>query len=791
MATQRHWSLGIGTYDDDAVGTIPGQLELLRALSELRGKDVALLFRLRGQREHDEDDINAIFDLSCLSAQNSTLSPEEVTSLLTMSRVAFLPGYNLHHAPGETTRTRSRYHLRLIPDLGESQLPIKADWSPVVDLVRARGQELSIEMCCRTIGTEQFSQMRNIMPFTTGRDSATPTFESAATQSVGHAYQPIAYTVMIHSRESIDPVFACALGRLILGVPVTARETARVQYFGKRQPGTIIGSPEELIRSWHAPYGNIQGRGLGNRKVTRMPIRFKKSLIDDGIAIGTAVSIGPQADERIQIRSSTADRSKHVYIIGKTGSGKTNLLKNIALQDIHAGHGVAAIDPHGDLCDYIVRNVGDRVDDVTLLDFSDPDSLPVLNPLTLDVHSELDYKLAVEELLEIIVRRSFNTFTGPVFDDTTRMMFYTIAHQVVRGAAEPSIPLAIEIIRTAKMRNWVRKALRSTDPELSEQWETFEGMLASSISEHARWVAAKFADFANGSPLQAICGAGGSPLSIDAIYKEGKILLVKLPETGMGHSATQFIGSLIFTRLYRAARKANQTERPFFIHVDEFQRFVGHELEELVAEARKFNICLTFAHQNLRQLESFSRYEGSASSRLAEAIFSNVGSIIAMRTSGRDVSTIASEFNVSEAAVRDIAQYQALTRASIGGSEQSVFTLHIPHAVSSGEMTTVKSIRKRMVADGLWRSSKQLAEVDNALETFRKSPSMPILDRSADRTDNSTERDEAGSSRGGSSYLDDWLERRRSSSEANALTATALSQDSESTTNVAEESAND
>ncbi|MEV0292749.1 type IV secretion system DNA-binding domain-containing protein [Nocardia sp. NPDC050710] len=768
MPTTRRWTIGVGAYDDDAVHTLPGQLDLLRALHDLGDPGVALVYRLRAEMDED-DELVVLFDLSCVSASHAHLDEAQSQSLRTLGQVALLQAYNLHRSvqPGNKPGLR---HLRIVPrSSGGTGLPIKSDWAGVVDLVRSRGQELSIEMVCTVVTDLQKLPADTREPYAISRDAGTDMF-SASARVVHEIDSRIMMTTTIHSPDEIDQVFGRALGRTILGTPVELRPIQRFSYFPSIKGGGLFGYPEEIFRAWHAPYGNIQGRGLGAQKATSLSIRFRKSIIGEGSAVGTAISLGPRFDSTVDIRIGAADRAKHLYIIGKTGSGKTNLLKNIALQDVQSGHGVAIIDPHGELCDHIIEHAGDRLDDIVLLDFGEREYLPTINPLTMDVRGENDYKLAVEELLQVIVRRSFNEFTGPVFEDTTRMMFYSVFNQHIRGDADPTIPLAVELMRTGRLRGWVKDQLREVDVELCEQWETFDNMLSTSVAENARWVNAKFADFANGSALQRLTATPGSKLSIDEVYEQGKILLVKLPETTVGLSATKFLGSIIFTRLYRAARRGDpDSRRPFYIHVDEFQRFVGDELEELVAEARKFKICLTFAHQNLKQLESFSKYEGSASARLAEAIFSNVGSIIALRTSGADVGKIAQEFSISERAVRNVGQYEAIARCSLGGTEQPVFTLRIPPAVSRPDETSRACVRQRMIDAGFWSSNEVLARADDRLEELRKKAAVKKKPPAPPTTKPATVAGPGpakSAPAGGSSMLDEWLQKREQAKRA-------------------------
>lgn len=776
MAATELWGKVIGSYTSDrARTTLPSQLDLLRALHDMGPKNLALVFRLRTARDSSEDELSAIFDLHCFTGASATISPPEAQSLEDFAVVGLLPGYNLWASAHDFRKYK--HHSRIIPVDGSfAELPIKADWSSLVDLLRRREHDTALDLTCTYVENHTSRDRDQTIPRVVSIDEATPFFKSAAVECLSHSHVggQLLLSVTLHSTGPIDEVFAKIVGRLVLGVRTDLRPTSRYSLLSTNIQNGIVGCPEKLVRIWHAPYGEIQGRGNSLWNHTRKAMKYRPTKCDEpGITLGQARWHGARIDELIDVKVTSTDRSKHTYIVGKTGSGKTNLLKTLVRQDIANGNGCAVIDPHGDLINDAIEHSGERLGDIVLLDFSDPECLPLVNPFTLDVNNPKEFLSSIEEVLQIIVRRSYNQFTGPVFDDTSRMMFNTLKYAEVRGVLPPSIPLALEIVRTTQTRAWVAEVLKEIDPELSEQWSNFDKMLASTVAEHVRWAAAKFADFTGGNALQLLTSSlDQSPLSLQQIYDERKILLVKLPETSMGAGSAQFLGSLLFNRLYRAARNAEpETSRsPFYIYADEFQRFVSTEVEELVAEARKFNIGLTFAHQNLRQLESFSRFEGSSNSRLAEAIFSNVGTMIVMKTAGRDVLTFANEFSISEDDVRNIAQYNALTRSVVSGTEQPVFTLIVPHARTQLTKTkSMKKLRKRMIAEGYWKKRKELAKTLLALDQFRqqvpktKRRSSSFLKPSSDTPSvKAGGNDNDGLKKPPSSFLDDWLDKRNS-----------------------------
>jgi DNA helicase HerA-like ATPase len=179
---------------------------------------------------------------------------------------------------------------------------------------------------------------------------------------------------------------------------------------------------------------------------------------------------GSRKDEEVPVRLDASDRNKHVYVLGKTGSGKTNFLKNFAADDTAAGGGVAVIDPHGELVDHLLPNIGDRVDDTVLLDFSDPDYLPVVNPLLLDVAGPEGRAAAIADLIDIVVHRNFSQWTGPVFEDNAQLVFSTLwTDALAEIIPHPSLVAGVSLLRTREARTWVAYALAGTS-ERARRW---------------------------------------------------------------------------------------------------------------------------------------------------------------------------------------------------------------------------------------------------------------------------------------------------------------------------------
>jgi energy-coupling factor transporter ATP-binding protein EcfA2 len=727
--TTVNFALGLGSYDSEkAVKTLPAQLELLRTFRDLARSDVALVYRLSTHLE-PEGDVHARFKVLCVSRTDEALSQPEARSLLDQASVTFLSAWGITHLRTEPAIPRAKFRLRLHPDgCATGAVPIKPDWSPLVDLLRRRDEPIVVDLSCLVsevalTGVSPFVPQGVRSGSTEAEGIAAEFFAAVAHMPMGNSSAALALHLTVHSDSPVDELVARTIGRLSLGLPVRASLIRRNVLFPNELAAcSVLGRPEEVIRAFHPPYGHIQGRGLSDTRTLERPLRFRVPTTN-GTVLGEATRQGVRGDDRVPVSLQPRDRLKHLYVLGKTGSGKTTLLKNLVRQDIIAGNGVAVIDPHGDLVDYALRHTGDRLDEVTLLDFSDPHYLPVLNPLLTDVDSPRTQDLVIEELIDIIVRRSFNQFTGPVFDDTVTAMLASIASDVVIRHCTPSIAGAVELLRHDKARQWIMRELHGSNPILSQTWATFNKMLGHDQAENVRWVLSKFSDFAPDGVLYSVTGGPRTDLSFTKAFTGREILLVKIPESVIGGSAAGLIGALTFARLHRAAlSRPPSTSQPFYLYVDEFQKFVSADVEGLVAEARKFNLALTLANQNLRQLDGFSRFEGSSSSRLREALFSNVGTMVSMRIAGSDVQQLAQEFGLPEAEMRRIKQYEGLARAVIGGIEQEPFTLTVEEAEKAheGDVNAAREVRKLMRKRGYWMSRTTLTKrVDRSIAVLR------------------------------------------------------------------------
>ena len=750
------WALRVHSFDsEDAVRSLEGQLLLLRTLAQ-QPADLSLTWRLTVEPGRREQAVSAEMSLLCETHTDAPPSPKGGLELASLASVVLAAGHNLSldRHPAQASLPRS---CRLLAPASPTQdLPIKADWAVLVDLLRHRGEKVVVDITCRPVTAHgpDFAPTASSLRVTTL--SSEPAAAFLAGLPIDTRHRTLELSVSVYTPTVADELLYSAISYIILGIPtipVTRRHTAKA----------VLGvTPEEALRVWHSPYARLQGRGLTPRPPSLSSGRDLSRV--NGVAIGETNVQGPDWDRPMPLRLAEEARLRHVYIIGKTGVGKTNILKNIAQQDIERGAGVAVLSPHADLIDHLLATSGERHKDVTYLDFGDATHVPLLNPLTMDIEDPRGYSSNSARVIELFTKRTFNQFAGPVFTDAMRLAIDSVDALKPLTGPKPTLVAAVELVRSDKLQRWASRQLKENRPDLSEEWERIFNMRGSEAAETSRWVTAKFSDLSSQSALRAITsGIDAPPFSIRDIYRSGKVLLVKLPETRMPSISSSLLGSLLFSSIYREAQLVGPDEAvPFYVHVDEFQRFVTGDLEELVAEARKFKLGLTFAHQNLRQLESFSTFEGASNPRLAEAIFSNVGTIVAMKTSGRDVAPISQELSVSESTIRGLVRGQAVVRTT-HESEDVICTVRAPLAKApSGKATHL--IHERMLRDRIWVPAEDQHRRVEAMITEMRSAAAPRVPAVGDG------KTSEGLAESGNSFLDDWLAKRKQRPELEPAT---------------------
>jgi hypothetical protein len=356
------------------------------------------------------------------------------------------------------------------------------------------------------------------------------------------------------------------------------------------------------------------------------------------------------------------DRLFHMHIVGKTGTGKSTLLKMLMQQDLSRGHGFALLDPHGDLAEEVLDGVPrSRIQDVVYLNPADTDFPMPFN--ILEAVDEAQHHLIAAGLVSI-----FKRFWAESWGPRTE---YLIKNAVLALLEAPGTTLldVPRILIDDVFRNQVISHLRN--PVVSRFWkQEYAGYSPSFREEVIAPIQNKVGEFTMTPLVRNIVGQRKNLFELRKLMDEGKVLVVNLAKGALGEDTAALLGSMILTRIMLAAfTRQNIPERdrrPFFLYVDEFPSFATQAtMSTLLSEARKYKVGLVLSHQYLAQL----------SDDLRGAIFGNVGTTISFKLGAEDAEYMAREF--SPVAVEEIAgldQHHIFIRLKVGDTTSHPFT---------------------------------------------------------------------------------------------------------------------
>lgn len=328
------------------------------------------------------------------------------------------------------------------------------------------------------------------------------------------------------------------------------------------------------------------------------------------------------------------DRRRHVYILGKTGVGKSTLLENMVISDIRAGNGVAFLDPHGESAEKILNFIPEeRLDDVIYFNPSDTAYPIAFNPL-----EEVD-----PEFRHLVASSMMGVFKKIWADAWSARMQYILNNTLLALLEYPSTTLLgiQRMLNNATYRKEVVSNLK--DPVVKSFWvDEFARYSQRFETEATAAIQNKVGQFISNPLIRNILGQSYSTVDLRKAMDEGKILIANLSKGKVGEDNSALLGAMLITKLQLAAMSrvnvSEEKRRDFFLYVDEFQNFATESFANILSEARKYRLSLVLANQYLDQLDE----EGKNTVR--SAIFGNVGTIVIFRVGARDAEFLEKEF---------------------------------------------------------------------------------------------------------------------------------------------------
>jgi len=437
--------------------------------------------------------------------------------------------------------------------------------------------------------------------------------------------------------------------------------TFRVSRLNEQRSSPFLLSHEELATLWHPPTSTAAAERLKTSDFTELePPAVFHSEERETVCLGQVAF----RDDQRAVGLSLDDRRRHLYVIGKTGMGKSTLLQNMLAADLAANRGVCLVDPHGDLADTVAGLVPrHRTNEVILFDAASRDYAVSFNPLACRDPTRIDQVTSGV----VSAFKKLNDSWGPRLEDTLRNAVFATVEQngnllsVMRLLGEKTYrEHAVPLIRDEVIRAfWMHE---------------FAGWNDHYRTEAVAAIQNKLRPFLVNTHIRAIVTQSGPSLDLRRVMDEGQVLIINLSKGRLGEDNSTLLGALLVTSIQQAAMtRADIPEcdrRDFFLYVDEFQNFTTDSFASVLSEARKFRLSLTVAHQYLAQLTDAT----------AEAVWGNVGSVIAFQVGSDDAEMVARQIGkftgqVLPEHLAGLPKYTAYARLLLNGLPTAPFSL--------------------------------------------------------------------------------------------------------------------
>lgn len=356
------------------------------------------------------------------------------------------------------------------------------------------------------------------------------------------------------------------------------------------------------------------------------------------------------------------DRRRHMYLIGKTGMGKTTVMENMIIADIRAGHGLAVVDPHGDLVEKIIEYIPSyRINDVVYFNPADMDFPIGFN--VLETSDAAQRHLVASGLMGVFTKIWEGVWSA--------RMEYILNNSILALLEYPGstmLGVARILVDKAYRRKVVEKV---TDPIVKSFWaDEYEAYNDKFRNEAIAPIQNKVGQFLSSALIRNIVGQPNSTINLRQLMDDQKIILLNLAKGRIGEDNSSLLGAMMITRLQLAAMSRvdipEEERKDFFLFVDEFQNFATESFASILSEARKYRLDLILAHQYIEQL----------SEEVRAAVFGNVGTIMCFRVGAADSEFLAKEFfpTFVEEDLINLTKYSVYMKLMIDGVASEPFS---------------------------------------------------------------------------------------------------------------------
>jgi hypothetical protein len=517
------------------------------------------------------------------------------------------------------------------------------------------------------------------------------------------------------------------------------------RFFPQEVKQNILNSVE-LATVFHFPdQKNIPTSQL-QRQASKQ-VDGPSQVLDEGFLLGYNVYRGVKKE----IHLGTSDRRRHVYIIGQTGTGKSGLLENLALQDMLDGKGFAFVDPHGDSAERLMGMVPkERVEDVIYFSPGDMEHPVGLNLFEFDTVDQRDF--LVQEAIAMLYRLydpGHTGIIGPRYEHWFRNAALTIM-------SDPSGSSFIDIPQVFNDNNFAKEKLKYvTDQTVLDFWNKEMAQTSDyHKSEVLGWFVSKFGAFLSNEMMRNIIGQTKSGFNLRDIMDNKKILLVNLSKGRTGELNSQLLG-MIFVMKFQAAAMGRadvleEQREDFSLYVDEFQNFATDSFETILSEARKYRLNLILANQFMTQLTD----------KVREAIIGNVGTIVSGRIGTTDAELMAKKFipTFTEEDLTKLPNFETVASVMINNVPSAPFSMALIPPLGHPNPQLADALKRLSAA----KHGRARATVEKEIfARLRKGDDAKEARRQALRANTGPAPASGPSKASGSSFLDEWLAKRK------------------------------
>jgi len=404
-----------------------------------------------------------------------------------------------------------------------------------------------------------------------------------------------------------------------------------------------------------------------------------------------------------QFGIKTDDRRRHMYLVGKTGMGKSTILENMIVDDIRSGKGVMVVDPHGDLAEKIIDYIpASRVNDVIYFNPSDIDY-----PIAFNIVEQVE-----PHLRHLVASGLIGVFKKLWADSWGPRLEYILRNAILAVLDYPGSTL-LAITRMLSDKNFRKKVIEKIqDPVVKSFWvNEFSGYANNFASEAVSPIQNKVGQFLSSALIRNIVGQVKSSIDLREVMDTGKILILNLSKGRIGEDNSALLGAMMITKVQLSVMSRvdilERDRKDFYLYIDEFQNFTTDSFANILSEARKYRLNLIMAHQYIEQLGEIVK----------PAVFGNVGTLVVFRVGATDAEELVKEFTptFTEEDLVNLAKYEFYIKLMIDGVSSDPFSARGRAPLAEDEKTDNK---EKVIKVSRERYAKQRAAVEEKINRW-------------------------------------------------------------------------